>query len=490
MMMESPTDSNTCTNPPCTSGILAEYELTQTLIDTSEALGRDLSQAIQMYLKMKQELEQVQRERFLTQQALLATQCSQSIVTMRLENIAKNENIPYDSANKGDDDEGRDADVLDENHDTEFEIDEEDPLDDPYTDAEDDEAVSIANPAAGLEEEIRRILPAHCQSLGFGHLGDMDECILEWQISFQLLNEQCERQVQACQDDVQRLNERIETMKAMDPMTPDIEEAIRQTQKRLERLMNTVECFPTQSRFEALQRDVEVSRQSEMRVIQQYTMAVEELDAARRREEELIQRLAQRRPGLPLRPRREIPTIRFTLYTKRKLQRLFKLDQSSRKHHEMPPTRQDMEQSSSPVSLYLSSEASSTPEASCTVEEIMMDIVQVDSMDDEPIFVSDSEEDDKWSSATNDNDLGPKMLTRISPIHTSLYPASDETFTSETTESITNSTSGTPSPPKKIIKGGTTDSIRKIHENDFDNGNNNNTWGSWWYKTKMLLSMQ
>jgi hypothetical protein len=420
------------------------HELAQTILGTSQVLEHDLSQAMQTYLKMKQELEQLQRENTLTKQALIATQCSQTIVAMRLEGISQSS--------------------------TDYGLEEDD--DDDDDDIQDDlsvEAVSIADPEAGLDEEIRRILPSHSQSLGGGLLGDMEECILEWQSAFELLNEEHERQVQACQEDIQRLHVRLDAMTSLSPQTPLVAEAVEQAQHRLGELVKTVEAFPSKSRLEALQRDLEASRQSEMRALQEYANAVEELEAARRREQDLLERLERAHAGLPLRPKRKTPTLRLKLYTQRKLQRLFKLDQSARKRQAQPV---EGETNFAPVSLDISSDgSSSTPEASATQDSV--DIFQVGSKEDDPLFVFDNEEDDDWS-LHNERGQCSSLLPAVSPTK-----STDDTFYSETTEAMTHSTSGTP-PPKKN-KADAADSMK---DDDTYDGSHK---GTWWNKTWLWL---
>ena len=470
----------------------------QTILGTSHVLEQDPSHVLRTYHKMKQELEQLQRERSLTQQALLATQCSQAIVARRLEQ--------HHMATEEEEEEEHDDDDEDETSmrmlslpKSSSHMDEEDDRDDddsqdeyPLQQDDEDAAVSIADPEASLDEEIRRILPTHSQSLGGGLLGDMEECILEWQSAFQLLNDQHERQVEACQQDIQRLHVRLETMKAVRPTTPVIEHAVEQAQQRLDELQHTVEAFPTKSRLEALQQDLEASRQAEIKTLQDYTKAVEELEDVRRREQELLERLKRVHAGLPLRPKRKTPAIRFSLYTQRKLQRLFKLDQSARKRQDQELPVMEARTNSAPISLCMSSDTSSSPEESASQDS--MNLVRGGSpREEEQLFVfdSDEEEEDDWSSVKNERNFGdlPTSLPAISP---SKFSSSDgDTFYSETTESMTLSTSGSP-PPKtsKVEAAAAADTTHSKTDHDhpwLDTGSHKPTW---WHKTKTLLWLQ
>ena len=468
----------------------------QSILGTSQVLEQDLSHLFLTYHKMKQELEQLQRERSLTQQALLATQCSQTIVTMRLEqHMAKEEE-------EGDEEEERSIMLMSSllsysSHILEEGDDESDDDDSQVAHQEEDAAASIADPESSLDEEIRRILPTHSQSLGGGLLGDMDKCILEWESTFQLLNDQHQHQVQACHHDIHRLHVRLDAMKAVYPKTPLIEQAVEQAERRLDELLHTVEAFPTKSRLEALQRDLEASRQAEAKAIQDYLKAVEELETSRRREQELLERLERVQSGFPWRPKRKTPAIRFSLYTQRKLQRLFKLDRSARKRQnqeqpqqEQPMMEERINSAPSPIILDISSQDSSNHESSSSQDTTMALVLQGgSSKDEDPLVVFNSEEDGDWSSVHNECNFGelPTSLPTISP--SKLSSSDGDTCYSETTETMTLSTSGSP-PPKTSKAEAAADNADSTHHKT-DTGHllldvSSHT-PSWRHKTKTFL---
>lgn len=277
----------------------------------------DLLEAMQKFTSMKEELIQLQRESQLTQRALVATQCSQTFVAKRLEKI------PNDSDNESMVDEETEANE------------EEQPLedDDEEDDDVDDEDIMEDVPSPeddNLEQEIMNILPTKSRSLGVGLLGDMEQCIVEWQQTFQDLNDQHESQVQACQADLERLHVQLDAMQALQPCAGiEAAEAAKKARDQLEQLVKIVEEFPSKARVEALQRELAASKQVEEQTHMELARAVEELEALRQREKDLIRRLeVATRPPIPLqRPKTgPVPTVRLLRYTKKKLQRLFHLD--------------------------------------------------------------------------------------------------------------------------------------------------------------------
>ncbi len=260
--------------------------------DATELTGTNLLQAMRKFASMKHQLTQLQRESQLTQKALLATQCSHTTIAKRLEKLNVEEE-------------------------------------------EDDEDIvfDVPNPEENLEEEIMKILPTKSKSIGVGLLGDMEQCIVEWQHTFTDLNDQHEFKVQACQADLERLHVRLDAMKALHPTGLEATQAAKKARDQLEKLVQIVEAFPSKARIEALQRELEASKRAEQQAYTKLALAVQELDAIRSREEELLHRLEEvSSPAVPVeKPKnRTIPTIRLLRYTKKKLQRLFRLDGNAR----------------------------------------------------------------------------------------------------------------------------------------------------------------
>lgn len=295
--------------------------------DASTELARtDLVEAMKTFNSLKEELSQLQRESQLTQRALVATQCSQTCIAKRLDKIPN-----YDTC---DESMILEADVKAEEN-GHLEKEEED---------DDEEEVAIMEDVPSpeddnLEQEIMNILPTKSRSLGVGLLGDMEQCIVEWQQTFQDLNDQHEFQVQACQADIERLHVRLDAIHALHPSTrTGIEEgeAAKKARERLEELVRVVEEFPSKARVEALKRELEASKEAELQSQMKLARAVEDLDALRRREMDLVRRLeVATRPPIPLeRPKNgPVPTVRLLRHTKKKLQRLFQLDRFSKNLH-------------------------------------------------------------------------------------------------------------------------------------------------------------
>jgi len=449
--------------------------------DATELTGTDMLQAIRTFAAMKEELQQLQRESQLTKQALVATQCSQSYISKRLEKLA-DLTSPDGNPETSTMDSSPDDAALPEQ-------------------APELDTVEVSDPEANLEQEIMMILPTKSKSLGVGLLGDMEQCIVEWQSTFEQLNDQHEFQVQACQADLERLHVRLDTMKALNPTGVEAAAAAKKARDQLEKLVKIVEAFPSRARVEALQRELEDSKRAEQESHEELARAMQELEAVRRREQDLLRRLEEAESSreelessLAERNNRKLST-RLLHYTKKKMQRLFRLDRSIRRRQQgdamenapengsqnvasstYQSTTDDANLESSSVSgLSNSSEASNAHRADSTI-----DLRNLDSNEDDLLLVfcssdhdsSDDEVDqsqEDWSvddtlDANNRQDVllahsGKFSPSKISPssstdecdLDISKMNANDSILSeaaSFVTDATTNSSSWTP--PSKL----------------------------------------
>lgn len=485
--------------------------------DATELTGTDMLQAIRTFAAMKEELEQLQRESRLTKQALVATQCSQNYIARRLETMAdlnyveehSDESSSTESSSFGlhlDDEEGEIMFVSEHEDDDE----EEDcHVADPDASMDD-----VPDPEANLEEEIMRIVPTKSQSIGVGLLSDMEQCIVEWQTTFEQLNDHHEFQVQACQADLERLHVRLDTMKALNPSGVDVADAAKRARDQLAKLVQIVEAFPSKARVEALQKELEASKLAEQKSQEELARAVLELEAVRQREQELLRRLelaetsrAQLEAMLASTPepkRRTVP-VRLLRFTRKKLQRLFRLDRSVRQRQQeeqtpvatqtvgsntFPGFSGDIHEMGSDIS------ASSVPMNNNNKSklDVSIELEKLGSNEDDHLFVFDSDNDssdgemeksqEDWSvmdtlDATNRQYVLLALNSQFSPsklspststddeddedddIDLSKATATDDTVLSEglsfATDATTNSSSGTP--PSKLASKRTKDDV-------------------------------
>lgn len=459
--------------------------------DTTQLSSADLLDAIQTFSAMNEELAQLQRESQLTQQALVATQCSQTCISKRLDKIAESKEEDLSVASQDSPGKERFPALLPEQV---ADLEEGDCNDGD----EEDSQLDIPHPEDNLEEEIMMIVPTKSKSLGVGLLGDMEQCIVEWQMTFEQLNEQHESQIHACQTDLERLHVRIDTMKALNPTGVEAAEAAQRARDQLEKLVEIVEAFPSKAKVEALQRELEASRRAEQDSHEALARAMEELQAVREREEDLLRRLEeaesfarQSSETHVAAPKTRTAPARLLRYTKKKLQRLFRLDRSVRQSQSrVVSTEVASEQvlSSAFVSSTNSSTSedahlefisdsgmsskSETPQAS----EPDLDLLNVGSSDDDPLLVfsasdhdSSDEEDevdrfrglehlsfsDGLDTINRDDVMsacaGNLSSTKLSPSSSMDECEMDDTSLSFATDATTNSSSGTP-PSKLVMK--------------------------------------
>jgi hypothetical protein len=301
--------------------------------DTTHMTSADLLEAMKTFASMKEELAQLQRESQLTQQALVATQCSKTCLSKRLDKIADESEVEEETI-----DFSEDFSLLDDEDHPEL-LPEQDPeADDDEEEDEEGSEMDVAHPEDNLEEEIMMIVPTKSKSLGVGLLGDMEQCIVEWQTSFEELNAQHENQVQACQADLERLHVRIDAMKALNPTGVEAAAAAQRARDQLEKLIAIVEAFPSKAKVEALVNELEASKRAEEGSHEALARAMEELEAARQREEVLLRRLeeaesfARQSAESPITVKTRTVPARLLRFTKKKLQRLFRLDRLARRN--------------------------------------------------------------------------------------------------------------------------------------------------------------
>jgi hypothetical protein len=453
------------------SKVLEAQTMARTILgrDTTELTSADLLEAMETFAAMKEELAQLQRESQLTQQVLVATQCSQTCISKRLDKMVESEEATVvskdDSFSEEDhpellpEQQAPELDEDDDEEDSEMDV----PHPEANLDEDDDEEGSemdVPHPEANLDEEIMMILPTKSQSLGVGLLGDMEQCIVEWQTSFEQINAQHEFQVQACQADLERLHVRIDTMKALNLTGMEAASAAQRARVQLEKLVAIVEAFPSKARVKALQRKLKASKLAEEDSHEALARAMEELEAAREREEDLLRRLEEaesfarqfaespvaepkttheeleaarereedllRRleeaesfarqfaesPVAEPKTTRTVPA-RLLRFTKKKLQRLFRLDRSARRQYqsrevsvEVASSQADhhpamvsstIPSSSEEAHLEYSSDSgiSSTSETIPQVSEPDMELQKLGSSDDDLLLVfSASDHDD------------------------------------------------------------------------------------------------
>lgn len=272
---------------------------------------KDMLQAIRKFAELKQQVVELERESQLTQKALVATQCSKLCLAKRLAKVEQDLTVTHQETTP-------EVAVL-EDEDAPFEV----------TDCPSIVTIeTMAAPKHNLEEEIGMGLKPIPTNLGVGLLGDVESQFMGWQTSFVQLNKEHEKQVSACQAELELLHARLRQLEHV----AKPEDVVR-AKAHLEKLVDLVEAFPSEARLQGLQRQLEHSRQAEQATQVELAAALHELEAVKAQEAKITaakelgsQSTSTMAPTASWKSKtRQVP-VRFLKSAKKKVHRLFRLD--------------------------------------------------------------------------------------------------------------------------------------------------------------------
>lgn len=302
--------------------------------EAKDMTSSEVLEAIRAFAEMKQELELLRKQSTWMKKMVVATKSSQAslkrVVERRRRRSSEEKTCTKVNAVEAPKESGKDKESTQDAIIEEDEVqavdgrnDTSSPSSRNKTPLEDSTPTTTTKDSKDEDRDTRVVVkPTKSQSWGVGVMADLEDKIIKWQATFAQLNQDHETQLIKCQADLERVSMSLDSMgESTTQISPD---QAHQARAELERLMAIVSAFPSKSRLEELEQEVMACRMSEQQAKMDLARALQELEDIRNDEQNhhSLQRDFQDHG----RNNKKSSSDRFYRYSKKKFQKLFRLD--------------------------------------------------------------------------------------------------------------------------------------------------------------------